>query len=90
MLNNRNTFQEVISFLRNLPRAIFISLPLVTIVYVLANISYLAVLSPAEMLASDAIAVVRAKPRKKLVVYFLDGVTHGRRLATYNPSIILN
>eukprot|EP00092_Neocalanus_flemingeri_P034195 GFUD01037191.1.p1 GENE.GFUD01037191.1~~GFUD01037191.1.p1 ORF type:complete len:475 (+),score=140.40 GFUD01037191.1:241-1665(+) len=41
----------------NLPRAIYISLPLVTVVYVLANVSYLAVLSPAAMLSSDAIAV---------------------------------
>lgn len=43
---------------RNLPRAIYISLPLVTIIYVLANMAYLAVLSAAEMDASDAIAVV--------------------------------
>jgi len=42
---------------RNLPRAIYISLPLITAIYVLANIAYLAVLSPASMLASDAIAV---------------------------------
>ncbi|XP_046804075.1 Y+L amino acid transporter 2 [Lucilia cuprina] len=42
---------------RNLPRAIYISLPLVTIIYVLANMAYLAVLSAAEMQASDAIAV---------------------------------
>ena len=41
----------------NLPRAIYISLPLVTVIYVLANFSYLAVLSPAAMLSSDAIAV---------------------------------
>ena len=41
----------------NLPRAIYISLPLVTVIYVLANMSYLAVLSPAAMLSSDAIAV---------------------------------
>lgn len=44
---------------KNLPRAIYISLPLVTIIYVLANMSYLAVLSASEMIASDAIAVVR-------------------------------
>ena len=42
---------------RNLPRAIFISLPLVTAIYVLANVAYLGVLTPTEMLASDAIAV---------------------------------
>lgn len=43
---------------RNLPRAIYISLPLVTGIYVLANMAYLAVLSGPEMLASNAIAVV--------------------------------
>ena len=47
------------SFSRNLPRAIYISLPLVTGIYVLANVAYLAVLTPSEMLSSDAIAVVR-------------------------------
>ncbi len=43
---------------RNLPRAIYISLPVVTVLYILANISYLAVLDPTAMLASNAIAVV--------------------------------
>ena len=42
---------------KNLPRAIYISLPLVTAIYVLANIAYLAVLTPQEMMASNAIAV---------------------------------
>ncbi|KAA0199054.1 hypothetical protein HAZT_HAZT001200 [Hyalella azteca] len=45
---------------RNLPRAIYFSLPLVTVIYVLANVAYLAVLSPTEMLSSDAIAVTFA------------------------------
>lgn len=45
---------------KNLPRAIYISLPLVTAIYVLANMAYLAVLSKPEMLASNAIAVVRS------------------------------
>ncbi|XP_063855300.1 large neutral amino acids transporter small subunit 2-like [Scylla paramamosain] len=44
----------------NLPRAIYISLPLVTLVYVMANVACLAVLSPVDMLASDAIAVTFA------------------------------
>ncbi|BES97903.1 Amino acids transporter [Nesidiocoris tenuis] len=40
----------------NLPRAIYISLPLVTGIYVVANVAYLAVLSPSQMKASNAIA----------------------------------
>lgn len=43
---------------KNLPRAIYISLPLVTVIYVLANTAYCAVLNSQQMLASDAIAVV--------------------------------
>lgn len=43
---------------KNLPRAIYISLPLVTAIYVLANMAYLAVLTQTEMLSSNAIAVV--------------------------------
>ncbi|XP_075990675.1 solute carrier family 7 member genderblind [Anticarsia gemmatalis] len=41
----------------NLPRAIYISLPLVTGIYLLANISYLAVLGPTGVMATEAIAV---------------------------------
>ena len=35
-----------------------ISLPAVSVIYVLANVSYFAVLGPTEVLASDAVAVV--------------------------------
>lgn len=49
---------KIVFFYRNLPRAIYISLPIVTSIYVLANMAYLAVLNPTEMISSDAIAVV--------------------------------
>lgn len=42
---------------RNLPLAIAISLPVVTFVYVFANVAYFTVLTPEELLASDAVAV---------------------------------
>ncbi|GCB64886.1 b(0,+)-type amino acid transporter 1 isoform X1 [Scyliorhinus torazame] len=41
----------------NLPRALLISLPLVTLLYLMVNISYLAAMSPAEMITSGAVAV---------------------------------
>nr|XP_041568849.1 large neutral amino acids transporter small subunit 2-like [Taeniopygia guttata] len=42
---------------RNLPLAIGISIPLVTFLYVAANVAYLAALSPREILQSPAVAV---------------------------------
>ncbi|XP_061428143.1 large neutral amino acids transporter small subunit 2-like isoform X1 [Lethenteron reissneri] len=49
--------EELVDPYRNLPRAIFISIPLVTIVYVSANIAYVTAMSPHELLASNAVAV---------------------------------
>lgn len=42
----------------NLPRAIYISLPFVTGIYLLANISYMAVLGADGVRSTQAIAVV--------------------------------
>ena len=42
---------------QNLVWAVMIAIPLVTVLYVLVNISYLLVMSPSEILSSDAMAV---------------------------------
>uniref|UniRef100_A0A8C2X5Y8 Solute carrier family 7 member 10 n=1 Tax=Cyclopterus lumpus TaxID=8103 RepID=A0A8C2X5Y8_CYCLU len=49
--------EEVVEPRRNLPRAIYISIPLVTFVYTLTNIAYFSSMSPEELLSSNAVAV---------------------------------
>ena len=44
---------------RDMPRAIYISIPIVTVIYVMTNIAYFTVISPQEVATSDAVAVVR-------------------------------
>ena len=44
----------------NLPRAIYISLPMCIIIYLLTNISYYAVLEPELLVNSEAVAITFA------------------------------
>ncbi|CAI9734853.1 large neutral amino acids transporter small subunit 1-like [Octopus vulgaris] len=52
---------ELVNPNRNLPLAILISMSLVITVYLIANVAYLGVLSPFEMLKSTAVAVTFAE-----------------------------
>ncbi|XP_064637356.1 Y+L amino acid transporter 2-like [Lineus longissimus] len=52
--------EEIRNPSRTLPIAIAIAIPLVTIVYLLTNLAYFTALTPQEMIASDATAVVYA------------------------------
>lgn len=49
--------EEVVEPRKNLPRAIYISIPLVTLVYTMTNIAYFSSMTPEELLASNAVAV---------------------------------
>nr|XP_048295632.1 b(0,+)-type amino acid transporter 1-like isoform X2 [Myodes glareolus] len=55
--NNVNMVVEELKNPKNLVWAVMIAIPLVTVLYVLVNISYLLVMSPSEILSSDAMAV---------------------------------
>uniref|UniRef100_A0A3P8ZNZ8 b(0,+)-type amino acid transporter 1 n=1 Tax=Esox lucius TaxID=8010 RepID=A0A3P8ZNZ8_ESOLU len=41
----------------NLPRAVMIAIPMVTLLYLLVNVSYLAAMTPRELMSSSAVAV---------------------------------
>ena len=60
---------------KNLPRAIYISLPLVTIIYLLANISYFAVLSSTEILSINSLVIGAgvSSPRDSIVYWKIPG-----------------
>ncbi|XP_072169482.1 b(0,+)-type amino acid transporter 1-like [Diadema setosum] len=49
--------EELVNPYRNLPLAIIIGIPMVTILYLMVNISYFTVMSPEELLQSGAVAV---------------------------------
>ncbi|XP_046910598.1 L-type amino acid transporter sobremesa [Dermatophagoides farinae] len=56
--NNLNyVTEELINPYRNLPLAIICGIPIVTLCYVLVNISYMSVMSTEDILMSDAVAV---------------------------------
>lgn len=62
---------ELVNPGRNLPLAILISLTIVLVVYLITNIAYLAVLSPAQMLESTAVAVTFSKQTMGVVHWIM-------------------
>ncbi|XP_066969959.1 large neutral amino acids transporter small subunit 1 isoform X2 [Macrobrachium rosenbergii] len=73
--------EELKDPVNNLPKAIYISISLVTVVYVLANVAFYTTLSPAEVLGSSAVAVTFAdrlyRPVEFLIPVFVALSTFG-------------
>jgi amino acid transporter len=53
--------EELVDPIRNLPRAIIISLGLCTSIYLLVNVAFFVAISPSELLTSNAVAFSFAK-----------------------------
>lgn len=73
--------EELIHPYRNLPLAIMIGIPMVTLIYILVNIAYFTVLSPTEMLSASAVAVTFANrtlgPMAWIIPFFVCCSTFG-------------
>ena len=50
--------EEMKDPIRDMPRAIYIAIPIVTFIYCAANVAYLSLVSPEEIKQSNAVAVV--------------------------------
>ena len=69
-------------YARDLPRATWISILLVTCFYVLTNAAYFTALTPSEMLQSDAVALV------SVLVYIISSSVYVDIFIAINLSII--
>ena len=79
--------EELQDPVRNLPRAIGISIILVTVVYTLTNIAFYTTLSVPEVLGSEAVAVVFTRNDKSEYQNNFDVQTFAERL--YGPFAFL-
>ena len=57
--NSNDNNKQFVFYFRNFPLVIMIGIPLVTVCYILVNIAYFTVMTPNEVLASNAVAIVR-------------------------------
>ncbi|XP_032239981.2 b(0,+)-type amino acid transporter 1 [Nematostella vectensis] len=75
----------------NLPRAALIALPLVTICYILINMAYLCILSPAEIISSEAVAVTFAdKVNHPIIMALIPILVSCSCFGAANSSIFTN
>lgn len=73
--NNRSALncvtEEIKSPIKNIPRAIVLSITSITLIYICTNIAYFAVLTKSEILSADAIAVLFGQKTMASFAYWL-------------------
>lgn len=74
----------------NLPKAIKWSMPICTIIYLLANVAYYIVLTPSEMLASGAVAVEFAGKKHKVFGWIISLFVAASSFGGLNASIMMS
>ena len=79
--------EELKSPYLNLPRSIYISLPFCTVIYLLTNVAYLAVLKTDEMAYSDAIALTFASKTLGSYSWIMSIFVASSTFGTLNSSV---
>ncbi|CAG5119905.1 unnamed protein product [Candidula unifasciata] len=79
---------EVINPHRNLPLGIMISITAITLIYILANIAYFAVLTPMELLQSSAVAVTFLERTVRLMSYVVPSLIAVSVIGGINGSVL--
>ncbi|XP_076446940.1 large neutral amino acids transporter small subunit 1-like [Babylonia areolata] len=80
--------EELVEPHKNLPRAIMISMCLVIVVYLVANVAYLGVLSPEQMTRSTAVAVTFAELTMGVMQWLMPVLIGISVLGTINGTIL--
>ena len=75
---------------KNLPRGVMIALPLVTLCYTLVNVAYFSILTPTEVLSSDAVAVSVAEKVHPILVVIMPLFVACSCYGAANGSIFTN
>lgn len=86
--------EELKDPVKNLPRAIAISLVLVTLVYVFTNVAFYTILSPIEVMGSTAVAVTFAERSFGMFAWTIPGInTHSEwkmNFVLYKGNLIIH
>lgn len=88
---NRNSLncltEEMKNPVRNMPRSIILSITLITVIYVLTNVAYFAILTRAEILNSDAIVAVFGNKALSFARWLMPLLVAGSTMGGLNSSI---